>query len=305
MPRLLRRTVLTAAAFAALVPASAQAQAPACADADLEVTAATASRAADAVRCLVDAERTARGLSPLGSESRLVTAALGFAQTMVAGGFFDHTGEDGSTPASRVTAAGYLWSAVGENIALGQDTPREVMTAWMRSAGHCRNVLAPGYTELGVGVAPGARGPIWVQDFARPRGASAPAGADTAAACPAAGLTTSAASGGSGGGSGTTTGSAPAGSGAGASDPSSGTGAGADDAATRGARALRVTVGRRGRVLRISGTVTGARTVKVQVGRRTRTVAVRNGRFAVRVAGRKGTRVTVRAGALKLRRTAR
>lgn len=288
-----RRTMLIALALVAVAPATATAQAPGCSDTDLAVTAATAARAADAVRCLVNAERTARGLRPLAADQRLTSVARAYADEMRSGDFFDHTAPDGSTPGSRVSDAGYRWSTVGENIAMGQRTPREVMTAWMRSPDHCENVLAPGFTELGVGVVGARRDAVWVQNLARPRGASAPAGPDPAAVCPAAGLTSSAASGGSGGGTGTTTGSAPSGSGAGGSDH------------PRGARALRVAVSRRGRVLHVAGTVTGVRTVEVAVGRRSRTVSVRDGRFSVRLDGSKGARVTVRAAALLQRLVAR
>jgi uncharacterized YkwD family protein len=40
----------------------------------------------------------------------------------------------------------------GENLAVGQRTPEEVVTAWMNSPGHRSNILDPVYTEIGVGV---------------------------------------------------------------------------------------------------------------------------------------------------------
>ena len=56
----------------------------------------------------------------------------------------------------------------GENIAMGQRTPHEVMVAWMNSAGHRRNILDPSFTHLGVGVHTSYdAGPWWTQNFIR------------------------------------------------------------------------------------------------------------------------------------------
>ena len=311
-PRRLLSALAAAAAAVALAPAGAQAQAPTCADADLPATAANAARVTAAVGCLVDAERTARGLAPLASESRLVTAATDFAQSMLTLDFFDHEGPDGSTPGSRVSAVGYLWSTVGENIAPGQETAREVMTAWMKSAGHCENVLGAGYTQLGVGMVTDGRDVLWVQNFGRPRGVAAPSSASAAAACPAAGLVTSSASGGSGEAGSTTGTGTGSGAGAGGSTPST---PGADDgdgeqAGTSGAKlTFRVTRVRGGK-LRISGTIknAGRQTVRIEVRRGVRRsvkFVKTSGRFAVRMAGSRGARVTVSAAGARARTTVR
>jgi uncharacterized protein YkwD len=42
---------------------------------------------------------------------------------------FSHSGSDGLAPGDRVINAGYDWSAVGENIAAGQQSIDTVMTA--------------------------------------------------------------------------------------------------------------------------------------------------------------------------------
>lgn len=58
--------------------------------------------------------------------------------------------------------------STGENIAMGQRSPAEVMRDWMRSPGHRANILRPGYTRLGVGVSRSASGTsYWVEDFGR------------------------------------------------------------------------------------------------------------------------------------------
>jgi uncharacterized protein YkwD len=95
---------------------------------------------------------------------------------MVSARVFTH----GSNFARRITAAGYIWSAAGENIATGFPTPRAVLSGWMRSTGHCENILSPSFRDLGIGVVARpvrgyASGPAtWTQDFGLPRGAHAP-----------------------------------------------------------------------------------------------------------------------------------
>ena len=39
---------------------------------------------------------------------------------------------------------------VGENIAMGQRTPREVVDGWMNSPGHRANILSSSFAEIGV-----------------------------------------------------------------------------------------------------------------------------------------------------------
>jgi len=86
--------------------------------------------------------------------------------------FFSHTGSDGLSVGDRVTNAGYVWSAVGENIAAGQPTIDTVMTAWLDSPGHCENIMSASYTEIGVAsyaVSGSDYSIYWTQVFSRPR----------------------------------------------------------------------------------------------------------------------------------------
>ncbi len=183
--------LLVAALLGALAaPAPSPAARPRCPGADRTPAAQGPARAEAAVLCLVNHERRAAGLRAVRRDADLRRAARRHAGDMAARGFFAH---DAPSPApfgtdltDRVEAAGYRWSALGENIAAGQPTPRAVLRAWLDSAGHCRNLLSPAFTELGVGVdtrGPGAyAGPTWVQDFGRPRASAAPA--DRRARCP-------------------------------------------------------------------------------------------------------------------------
>jgi uncharacterized protein YkwD len=73
--------------------------------------------------------------------------------------YFSHTSPNGGTLADRVQAAGYPYCFAAENIAQGQQSAAEVMTAWMNSAGHRRNNLSDRATEYGVAR---AAGDYWV-----------------------------------------------------------------------------------------------------------------------------------------------
>ncbi|MER5741373.1 CAP domain-containing protein [Streptomyces sp. NPDC002262] len=120
--------------------------------------------AADQVLALVNAERAKAGCGALTANATLARAAQGHSDDMAARDFFDHTNPDGDGPGERVTAAGYPWSTYGENIAMGQSTPEQVMEAWMNSPGHRANILNCDFKELGVGVTTDG-GPYWTQVF--------------------------------------------------------------------------------------------------------------------------------------------
>src|SRR5437868_6378355 len=134
-----------------------------------------ADPAAD-VYTLVNQQRAANGLPPLARNSHLDQSASSFAAQMANQGFFSHTGLDGSTPLTRMQAAGYtnvlIW---GENIAAGQPDAASVMAAWMNSPGHAANILSSSYRDIGIGVAYGGPyGIYWVQDFGTQSGSTSP-----------------------------------------------------------------------------------------------------------------------------------
>ena len=116
----------------------------------------------------VNEERAAEGVAPLTRNAALDAAAAAHATDMTDNMFFTHTGSDGSTAADRVSAQGYTWSTVGENIAYGMSDADGVMNLWMNSPGHRSNILNPAFTEIGIAV--DDRGvPYWVQVFAAPQ----------------------------------------------------------------------------------------------------------------------------------------
>ncbi len=147
----------------------------ACANATTPVGATSRQATKTAVVCLINKQRTARGLPALRESRLLDRSAQGWTNTMVATDSFTH----GGNFAGRISAVGFAWSSAGENIATGFLTPRAVVNAWMGSTGHCQNILNPTYTNVGTGVVHravgvGGNGSTWTQDFALAAGRRAP-----------------------------------------------------------------------------------------------------------------------------------
>ncbi|MBU6952299.1 CAP domain-containing protein [Hahella sp. HN01] len=80
---------------------------------------------------------------------KLGKAATKHTKDMVDNNFFSHTGSDGSSVSDRVRAQGYQYRTVGENIAAGYSSVEQVMDGWLKSPGHCANIMRSSYTELG------------------------------------------------------------------------------------------------------------------------------------------------------------
>jgi uncharacterized protein YkwD len=139
-------------------PPTAVAQAPTtCAGVAAVPTAAAPETLSEAVRCLMNAERAARGLKVLRANAGLAAAARRHAGDMVRGGYFSHTSPAGTTFVARVLRAGYRPAALGENIAAGVGrlaTPEATVQKWMGSPPHRANILGRRYREAGVGMFP-------------------------------------------------------------------------------------------------------------------------------------------------------
>jgi uncharacterized protein YkwD len=121
------------------------------------------------VLALTNSQRAKAGCKALSVSSKLTKAAQSHSADMAAKNYFSHDSQDGRSPFDRMKDAGYSFSAAAENIAMGQQTPADVMTAWMNSPGHKANILNCTYTQLGVGYAVSKSGsPYWTQDFGKP-----------------------------------------------------------------------------------------------------------------------------------------
>lgn len=133
-------------------PAAADARSE-CAGADATFSGSNLDALRTTVICLTNRERVARGMPALAEESHLTAAAQGHSEDMAENNYFDHTDLKGGKPWDRAEAAGYGNGWVGENIAAGYGSPFAVMTGWMKSSGHCANILISRYVDIGIGVA--------------------------------------------------------------------------------------------------------------------------------------------------------
>lgn len=155
-----RAVCLIVALLSLAVPAQANAD---CAGTDLRPTAENLPGVRSAVLCLLNQQRSSRGLGKLRGNTKLRRAAARHSRNMAENNFFDHVSPGGSTPMERVKAAGYLTGAsswtVGENIAWGEQhlsTPGEIVESWLDSPGHKANILNRRFRHVGIGVALGA-----------------------------------------------------------------------------------------------------------------------------------------------------
>ena len=154
--------LLLAAVAVGASPASA---ATVCASADGPTAQSSTVALANSALCLVNQERTSRGLRPLKSNRHLARAARNHANDMVARGYFSHDSMNGNSFVDRIRKAGYVparaFPSLGEDLAWGSGslgTPREIVQGWMESPGHRANILNPRFREGGMGVAFGDPG---------------------------------------------------------------------------------------------------------------------------------------------------
>ncbi|WP_405152983.1 CAP domain-containing protein [Paenibacillus sp. FSL K6-0108] len=110
---------------------------------------------------LVNAERAKAGLSALASDALLDKVAVAKVKDMSNNNYFDHQSPTYGSPFDMMKQFGVTYSYAGENIAKGQKTPQEVVTAWMNSEGHRANIMSKNFTKIGVGYYNG----YWAQEF--------------------------------------------------------------------------------------------------------------------------------------------
>ena len=171
----------TAAADAA-PPARARAASERCTNADALPSQAVGDDLRAATLCLMNAERTARGLGPLqaeplsGPRRRRLRAPDG-ARALLRPHLAQRLDDARAHQDDELSARRGSWS-VGENLAWGTgvlSTPRATVRAWMHSPDHRANLLDRRFADVGIGVAagapialePGELGGTYVTDFGR------------------------------------------------------------------------------------------------------------------------------------------
>jgi uncharacterized protein YkwD len=90
---------------------------------------------------------------PVAWNARLEQAAAAHARDMAGRRTMSHSGGDGSSVSDRVGRVHYNWGALGENVSAGYKTVVEGLEGWMKSPGHCSNIMGAQFREVGVGSA--------------------------------------------------------------------------------------------------------------------------------------------------------
>jgi uncharacterized protein YkwD len=111
-----------------------------------------------------NAIRASMNLPPLAQSTVLGAAAQAYASRLARDRLLSH--EDGSTLETRLRQVNYPFTSAGENIAAGYTTPNAVMSGWVGSPLHFKNIVGPAFREVGFGFALSADGtPYWCADF--------------------------------------------------------------------------------------------------------------------------------------------
>lgn len=102
---------------------------------------------------LINAERTQRNIPPMSDSPALTCIAQSHTLDMVTHDYFSHYDIRGAAPWERFAeATGAAEWYVGENLAAGQSSAREVLDAWLNSPDHRRLLLEPDMRWAGIGL---------------------------------------------------------------------------------------------------------------------------------------------------------
>lgn len=114
---------------------------------------------------LANEERKAQGLEPLEFSVEVSEVARAKSHDMADSNYFDHQSPNYGSPFEMMQTFGVDYRAAGENIAMGQRSPEEVMNGWMNSEGHRKNIMHDQFTHLGVGYVEKNGTTYWTQMF--------------------------------------------------------------------------------------------------------------------------------------------
>ncbi|WP_410514889.1 CAP domain-containing protein [Paenibacillus sp. BR2-3] len=162
-PTIANNTTVVTKPAAAVVPQKSAAAAATRATKKTAVAAPASTKLTytQQVVALVNKERAAAGLNAVMGLDSLNKVAAAKATDMRTNKYFSHTSPTYGSPFEMMSDFGITYKAAGENIAMGQKTPEEVMKAWMNSPGHRSNILSKNFNYIGVGF----DNNYWVQEF--------------------------------------------------------------------------------------------------------------------------------------------
>jgi uncharacterized protein YkwD len=115
----------------------------------------------------VNAHRANAGRRPVVVDARLTAAAQGHSDHMARERILTHVGAGWTDGGMRISKAGYRWRAWAENVAVGQATAADVMSAWMNSSGHRANILNGQVVHIGIAATKASNGVVyWTMNLA-------------------------------------------------------------------------------------------------------------------------------------------
>jgi uncharacterized protein YkwD len=150
---------LSAPLLAAARAVATRRAAPPCPGADLLPDPANLAAASAATECLLNRVRASRHERGLRANRYLQGVAFGKVRQMVGWDYFADQPPAGNSAARLIAASRYGAHAArlstGQNIGWGtgaDSTPASMVAAWMASPPHRMLILAPGFSDVGVGV---------------------------------------------------------------------------------------------------------------------------------------------------------
>ncbi|MBI4142599.1 CAP domain-containing protein [Candidatus Uhrbacteria bacterium] len=102
-----------------------------------------------------NAARKTRELRPLDANPLLTAAAQARAEELIRNAYFAHERPDGTSFATAVTASGYPFARVAENLAMDFLHESPMVNAWLESPTHRGNLLNATYEDIGIGISYG------------------------------------------------------------------------------------------------------------------------------------------------------
>lgn len=87
---------------------------------------------------------------PLTWNNKLERAAQKHSRYMRRRNVLGHAGQGGSDAGRRISAEGYDWISYGENVAAGYGSDEATIKGWLKSKGHCKNIMSPKFKEMGM-----------------------------------------------------------------------------------------------------------------------------------------------------------
>ena len=109
----------------------------------------------DKIIILTNNQRLQNDQDPLTTNNKLNQAALAKATDMFANNYWSHTSPDGTEPWYFISQADYQYKHAGENLARDFENSTEVVSAWMASPSHNKNILDSRFQNIGVAVVNG------------------------------------------------------------------------------------------------------------------------------------------------------